>query len=342
MPYEPISVQSTVVVAKRRGDIFEVPAIIGDGSAGTATANTVYTVTNDKQAGIYFGSGTALHTAAQRMFDQGVPYIKMIAASASTTAAYDNAYSVLSQENIDILALAGHDADPAAGDYSLVTNHVSKCDTYDWLTALHADLSNISTSDVNTLVTAFNSERTMLVVGKNASSELGAAVCGIIARHRPWQKLMWQEVAGVTADKIDETTTNAIETDQGNALIYILDRWILSNGYSTSSTSTLKYFDVGRTKRYITNLIKTSLKFSQITGDIPYTQEGLNIIKSIISREVASLKDTGAITSYTIDMPRYEDISSTDITNRVLNNVTLTVNLAGHVQTLNIDLQLQI
>ena len=93
---------------------------------------------------------------------------------------------------------------------------------------------------------------------------------------------------------------------------------------------------------YIEELIKDRLEALLMAAEVPFDESGLSQVESKIAAACDSLLEDGGITSYVVDMPLFSSISATDKASRVLNDVKVTVTLAGHIQTISIALKLVI
>jgi len=341
MPTSMVDVSVSTVIPATRTIYNTLMGIVGDAGTGTATDDTVYTVYTPQQAGILFGSGTALHNAATAAFEQGIPEIKMINVSASTSEKYDAAYDALKTAGCDIIALAGYVIDSTD---TIVTNHVAKAEEKEFMTVLYNDLDDVTDSDLTTFASSTDSKYVVLVAGKgfDDSDDPAAAVCGLMSKLKPWQRLMWKTLNGITYTDLDEATIDTLEAGKVNAITTIRNSCVLTNGLTTSSNAVYMYSDVALTELYIKRIIRDTIENTQVNGDIPFTDSGINFVRSLIARAMETVKAGGGIIDYSISMPRLSEIPTEDKEARLLRNVYVTATLAGHIQTIQIEVTLSL
>lgn len=184
--------------------------------------------------------------------------------------------------------------------------------------------------------------------------DINGMLAGAVARVPKIDKIMWKRIRNI--DETDGYWTsgqiNTLEDSQVNAITQILNQYVFSNGLSGADDTTYKWLDIVRTQYFIESLLREKLTKLVKNTNLPYTSDGIATVKGAILDTLAGAVDTGAIVSeyvdsngevqrgYTVSMPKIENISSSDKENRLLDNISITAKLAGHIQEITINLSL--
>ena len=201
----------------------------------------------------------------------------------------------------------------------------------------------------------YSSKNAIGVAHNDNSMDVAAVVVAKMSQIEPWDKMMWKQIPGVTMSAYwTSTEVAAFETAKINAIIKKGDYDLLSDGL-TLAGGDYKFVDITRTQYYVEDNIISALEDLIRTTAIPYTPAGLNIVKSSIANVCEEAVTVGALIApyldadtqkmkngYIIEMPVFSSIDAADKTNRQLNNVYVTVWLAGHIQAVTINLEIQL
>lgn len=216
-----------------------------------------------------------------------------------------------------------------------------------WVTKVTTDVSEFQNKGILPVAHMFDT----------SVDEMNGVLAGTIARNRETDKLLWKKLMSVTSDPKTFWTTNNIDTlesSQVNAVIQKSGKYVLSNGYSSSTDTLYQWLDVARTQYLIEDYIRSSLNDLIGKSDVPFNQKGINMVKDAIETGCRDAVNTGAIAGsyinddgnrvngYKVSMPLYENISDQDKTDRTLNDVEVTAKLPGHIHEINMIMSLMI
>lgn len=266
---------------------------------------------------------------------------------------WQTAFDALTDYTIRLVILADS---PANEDYygDLDDLLTMGCDVYGWVTAIMSEGTGTQ-AEIQDDLTKYSSKNAIGVAHKDASIDVAAIVVAKISQIEPWDKMMWKQIPNVTMSSYwTSTEVDTFEAAKCNAIIKKGDYDLLSDGL-TLAGGTYKFIDITRTQYYVEDNIIAALESLIQNTAVPYTPAGLNIVKSTIANICQEAVAVGALISpyldsstqkmkngYTVEMPVFSSIAAADKTNRQLNGVYVTVWLAGHIQAITINLEIQL
>jgi hypothetical protein len=240
----------------------------------------------------------------------------------------------LAQTDVDIISLADLElTECGAGDFDEM---LTLCDANKWI--LTAAMGKAApTATVTKIAAKFNSKN-LFPVAHKSDQDVGAAAAGVISQVEPWDKLLYKAPASVTTDLYTNSEVDSIlEPAKVNVLIDIGGSVVFSNGLALDGTD-YKYIDITRTVYAVENEIDTRITNLIASMHVPYTEAGLSMIEDVIASGAQKYVDLGALVNYVIQMPDFATIPAADKANRILNNVVVTMYLAGHIQEVSISM----
>ena len=111
--------------------------------------------------------------------------------------------------------------------------------------------------------------------------------------------------------------------------------------WGTLSSGSYLYIDVLRGSDWLVAAIQANIYAALVSsGKIPYTDKGIEVVASIIKKQLQAAIDNGYLSSVpspTVTVPSAASVSLADKTNRVLNNVSFTATLEGAINKVNIN-----
>jgi hypothetical protein len=197
----------------------------------------------------------------------------------------------------------------------------------------------------NEYVFAVAHDDTNLTVG-----ELSGAVAGVLSKLQPWVPPEWYSVQGINAAEYKASEADELESSNIATIIEV-GRAVISTAKSLDGS----WIDIPRTKAYLATeirnaLINLKLRLANIGSKIPYTPQGLNMIKATIEKVLRVAQGLGVlredytdsegnlVRGYEVQMPNYEDISDSDKASRILRNVRVVAYLSGAISKIQLDL----
>ena len=338
-----ITITSTVA-ASASATQWAVPAIVGvSGATAKNTPKSFKSLTSVKTE---HGDSSAISAGAKAMFDAGVKEIYTVSvdmASTSPTAAeIETALATLvnyvSSGSIQGVALAGiTDLDSLAKLKAFAdANRVI-------FVATHAE--NETVSNIVTAAASLKSENGCFVAYKGLPSsnpdDVACAVLGAIMLREPYFTLAWMPVQVNVDEYFNPTDLATLEAGRVNAIIYQKSQNQLSNGLSLDSD--VPFLDTTRMKYYIESLIRDSIADSRISAkNIPYTQKGFEAIKGWIGTPLEQLRRNNFIESYSVTIPKVEDISTANQASRKITGIVVTVQTISDVQEFSMNLNIEV
>lgn len=157
----------------------------------------------------------------------------------------------------------------------------------------------------------------------------------------------WKNLNGIAVDNsITNAQNNNLDSDGGNAYTSSLGVPNTTNGLVTNS----EFIDVVRTADFLDARIEESITTLLLTSKkVPYTQDGINQVVSVINDVIQPLGATGVLgvdesgnTEFVVDFPNIKNVSQSDKSNRVLNDITATVVIAGAIHIVNVTVNLEL
>lgn len=260
----------------------------------------------------------------------------------------------------DIVVLAN--VDMMMDNFGDLTQFLAKADANNWVTVYMSEQpwSAQTAAEIVIEVARYSSRNVMPVGHKNdtANDDIAAAAAGLMSVTEPWDKMMWKKILQLTMASTDFHNTTEVETTlEGgncNALINKQNGTRLSDGLTSVGGTDYKYVDISRFRYYLEAMLQLELSRTIANTKIPYSASGIDILKSVIEVVCQTLVNEGAIREpfmnddnvytigYSVQMPRFADVSSADRNNRVLNGVYVTVYYRGHIQEISLNLAIQL
>jgi len=263
------------------------------------------------------------------------------------------AIAALADYPVRIVVLANH---PMGMDYYgdldyFITNG---CDVKQWVIPVMS-LNTATKDEVVIDIGKYSSKNVIGVAHKDSTMDVAAIVAAKMSIVEPWDKMMWKVIPNVTmATYWTSTEIGALETAKCNAIIKKGDYNLISDGL-TSAGGDYKHIDITRTQYYLQDNFISALESLIQNNRVPYEPSGLGIVKSTIARVCDEAVSVGALrepfldtstqkmqNGYAIEMPDFGSIAAADKTNRELKNIYVTVWLAGHIQTITMNLEIQL
>lgn len=124
-----------------------------------------------------------------------------------------------------------------------------------------------------------------------------------------------------------------------------LGQFLISSDRAATATSNFYLWQsVGRMQRNVQSRIEDDLTAAQKddSRQWTYTQDGLEAIGNVIRSALGFHKASGTINSFHINLPNVDDISDSDRQNRILDFVDVGVVLAGKIQLVELDLNVDV
>lgn len=182
---------------------------------------------------------------------------------------------------------------------------------------------------------------------------------GAFALVPPIDKLMWKRVRAVADNwmigrQISSYEIGVLESYNVNALFKKTDQFIFSNGLSGTDEIGYRWIDTIRTQYLIEETIRAKVDGLIKHSVLPYTHKGLAMLKSTLELACETCVGLGAISDmyfdadgefvkgYTVTVPHMRNVSTSDIDNRIVNDVEIVAKLPGHIQTVTINMTLLI
>ena len=349
MVRDAISITTTTVSAAGRPPTYGEIALIGVGGGGTQPDEKNRLCVDIGEVETYFdtepATGSDIAVAAAIIFGRGVRQIRCTRAKSDSDTDLKAAIDEMEDEAIDFLIYANKLLDSEnATQFDAIR---SRCDNNKWLHMIGASgtMATIQADFKNNITDSQN----VVGIAAKTNDDIAAAVAAEYSLKKPWEKMMWMGVSGVNISDYfsasDVELLEAGDADEGippiNVAIVKRETDVVSDGLTTEGGD-YKYIDITRTRYWLEELIKDRLEGLLMSAEVPFDEAGLSQVESKIAEACDSLLEDGGITSYVIDIPLLSSISATDKSARVLNNVKITANLAGHIQRINILLKLVI
>ena len=319
-----------------------VPAIIGESSA--TEKNIPKKFTSLELVKTEHGENSDVYKGAYAMHKQGVKTIYTVSVNAAAPgtptaaeveSALDTLLTYVAAGEIDATVLAGI---TASGLLEKLRDFAD--DTRIIFVATHAEdeiLANIisaavSLESVNGFFVAYKSVK---------SDDVACAVMGAIMARKPFYTLTWLEVDVDVDDYFSPSDLATLEDGRVNAIIRYSDDNRLSNGMSLDAT--VPFLDTTRTQYYIETLIAKAIAKERLNASqVAYTQKGFEVIRSWIVAPLEELIRGNLIDSYSVTMPKIDEITTEDQANRRITGVKIEVQTIGDVQAFEISLNIKV
>ena len=325
--------------------------VIGEDPNKLDLFNQVKTYYSQSEVEADFGADSPISKATAKVFAQGVQRVKAVNVmkdeAGTPTADYDTVLADLEDKKID---------------YDIIVVTIDADDTnaqklVDHAGAYHKVLVLPFIGDKDSAKTAFSAltaNEYVFAVAHDDSSllpgELSGAVAGVISKLEPWVPCEWYNVQGIDAAGYKSSEVDTLE--QNNiATIVEIGKAVISTAKSLDGS----WIDIPRTKMYLATeirnaLINLKLRLANMGSKIPYTVQGLNMIKATIEKTLRVAQSLGAlredyvdadgnlVRGYEVIMPNYDDISDSDKASRILRNVRVIAYLRGAISKITLDL----
>ncbi len=325
--------------------------VIGEDPNKLDLFNQVKTYYSQSEVEADFGADSPISKATAKVFAQGVQRVKAVNVmkdeAGTPTADYDTVLADLEDKKID---------------YDIIVVTIDADDTnaqklVDHAGAYHKVLVLPFIGDKDSAKTAFSAltaNEYVFAVAHDDSSllpgELSGAVAGVISKLEPWVPCEWYNVQGIDAAGYKSSEVDTLE--QNNiATIVEIGKAVISTAKSLDGS----WIDIPRTKMYLATeirnaLINLKLRLANMGSKIPYTVQGLNMIKATIEKTLRVAQSLGAlredyvdadgnlVRGYEVIMPNYDDISDSDKASRILRNVRVIAYLSGAISKITLDL----
>lgn len=325
---------------------------------GPHTNNTKYNVATkySSQAAVEadFGAGSVIAKATAKVFAQGVPHVRVmnVYKDEGTPEDYSTCLATLESQEVDYdIIVPTEQVDDA--NFGLLVTHAT---TYKKV-LICAAVYVTKAQAIAKMVPLTKDETQYAIVtdsSANVVGELAGAAGGVISTCKPWIPPEWVNVAGINPAGYTPDDIDALETDASNnvnTIITVGTATVLSSGKSLKPGS---WIDVMRTKQYLADsirneLLNLKLRLANSNQKIPYSPAGLKMVQSTIEYSCRLAQKAGAlredyvengavVKGYTVAMPAWADISGSDKTARLLQNITVTAYLSGAVSKISMDL----
>ncbi len=319
------------------------PAIVGESTYATKETPKLYYSLADVKTD--HGTGSDISVAAAALFAQGVRklYISAVDAAAGEADADDVEAALAplapyaSQKLIHGVCLAG-----------ITTSALlAKLKAFADANAVIFTASNApgdTVSAITTVASALSSGNGFFLAhaDTDTTEDVAAAALGVIMTLRPWNTTFWRYVNVGVNEYFAPGDVPTLETAKVNVITNRVDGVNrISNALTLSGSP--KYIDVTRTKYYAVTAIQDSVASLRLRmTKLPYTPAGLDYVRGAIAQALEGMVRTGALHSYTISMPAFEDIPDADKANRVLQNVNINAVLAGDIHTFDLNLTVSV
>lgn len=320
------------------------PAIVGESSYATKETPKLYYSLADVKTD--HGAETDISVAAAALFAQGVRKIYAVAID-PTTAGTPTATEVGSA--LDALAPYASEKLIHGVCLAMITDVLllAKLKTF-------ADVNNViftatnapgdSIESITTVASALSSGNGFFLAhaDTDTTEDVAAAALGVVMTLRPWNTTFWRYINVAVNTYFAPGDVPTLETAKVNVITNRIDRVNrISNALTLSGSP--KFIDVTRTKYYAVTAIQDSVATLRLRmTKLPYTPAGLDYVRGAIAQALEGMVRSGALHTYTIAMPAFEDIPDGDKANRELKNVTINAVLAGDIQTFDLNLTISV
>jgi len=319
------------------------PAIVGESTYATKETPKLYYSLADVKTD--HGTGSDISVAAAALFAQGVRklYISVVDATAGEADA-DDVEAALAplapyagQKLIHGVCLAGNTETTLLAklkDFADANNVI--------FTATNAPGDTVGA--ITTAASALSSGNGFYLAhaDSDTTEDVSAAALGVLMTLRPWNTTFWRYINVAVNEYFAPGDVPTLEAAKVNVITNRVDRVNrISNALTLSGSP--KFIDVTRTKYYAVTAIQDSVASLRLRmAKLPYTPAGLDYVRGAIAQALEGMVRSGALHSYTIAMPAFEDIPDADKANRVLQNVNINAALAGDIHTFDLNLTVSV
>ena len=324
------------------------PAIVGESAYTTKETPKLYYSLADVKAdhGGAAGASTDITVAAADLFAQGVRKMYVVAIDATEAGA----------PVADEVAAALNTLTPYASEKLIHGVCLAMITETTLLAALKtfADANNVVFAVTNApgdTVTAISNAASSLASGNGIylahadstfTGDVAAAALGTLMTLRPWNTTFWRYINVAVTKYFAPGDVPTLETAKVNVITNRVDGVNrISNALTLSGSP--KFIDIVRTKYYAVTAIQDSVASLRLRmTKLPYTPAGLDYVRGAIAQALEGMVRSGALHSYAISLPPFEEIADADKANRVLKNVNIMAVLAGDIQTFDLNLTISV
>lgn len=346
-----ITINTTIIPPTASSTEWGVGALVGTSTADTKNTPKRYVSLASLQE--EHGPDSALGKAAKSAFAQGISQVYTVSvAVASDTptpeelmAALDSLADVVASQTLGAVALAGIYSDSP----TLTTVLKTWAETNALIFAV-SNPAGAAVSEIISAAEALSSENGIFLAHATSGEEtedVGAALLGVITTAEPGDTLAWDEIILQDVGKYTASEGKTLELAHVNYAIDLENNGTirLSNDYSLTSDpdSVVQYIDILISRTYTVRKIRSAIARYRIDHrKLPYTQAGIDTVRSILVAALAELTDVDQVLStYEVVMPDLASLSAETIKSRVLPGIKIHVRLAGNMQEFMIDLTLE-
>lgn len=256
--------------------------------------------------------------------------------------------------DLNIVIVAG--VDSSEQWYGEVDSMLDIADAQFWIMPVKSEAAETA-ANVVTQFANYTSKNFVAVASKalGANEDLNGAVAGLLSITEPWDKLMWKMLRSITPSAYFTKTDveNVLEVGKVNAIIDKQNADRMSDGLTTAGGD-YKFVDTTRTQYWLQDKIIYGLTQLVMDTRVPYTPTGIQIVKATIEKACQDAVLRGALrepwvdadgtrnTGYIVQVPEFSDVSAADRIDRVLKDVYVTVYFAGHIQSITLNLAIQL
>lgn len=321
--------------------------VIGEDASKSNLFNIVKTYYSQSEVEADYGKNSLIAKATAKVFAQGIQRVKAVNVHNGTSPDYSTVLADLEDKKVDydIIAVTIAASDSNA---QILVNHAGSYRKVLILPFIG------SSNNAKTAFSNLTANEYVFAVAHDDSTltpaELSGAVAGVLSKLQPWVPPEWYNVQGVNAagykaSEVDELENNNIAT------IIQIGKAVISTAKSLDGS----WIDIPRTKSYLTTEIKNALislklKLANMGYKIPYTPQGLNMVKATIEKVLRVAQSLGAlredyvdrdgnlVRGYDVQIPDFDSISDSDKASRILRNVRVTAYLSGAISKIVLDL----
>lgn len=320
------------------------PAVVGESTYLTKETPKLYYSLDAVKTD--HGAGTNVTVAATALFAQGVRKLYAVSidalAAGSPTAtevesALDSLAPYASQKLVHGVCLA------QITDPTLLAKLKAFADANNVIfTATNAPGDSVSTITAAGSEIASGNGFFLAHADTDTTEDVAAAALGVIMTVRPWNTTFWRYINVAVNEYFAPGDVPTLEAAKINVITNRVDRVNrISNALTLSGSP--KFIDVVRTKYYAVTAIQDSVATLRLRmAKLPYTPAGLDYVRGAIAQALEGMVRTGALHTYTIAMPAFEDIPDADKANRILQNVNINAVLAGDIHTFDLNLTVSV
>jgi len=342
-----ITINVSVVPASRFATQWGAPAIVGESTYATKDTPKLYTSIDAVKAD--HGNSSAVSVAAAAVFAQGVRRLYAVAVTAAvpgtpTATEIETALATLTTyatgRLIHGVCLAGIESDS--------TTLTAKLKTFADTNSVIFTVTNpnaATVSDITGAMAALSSVNGFFLAHNDTdqAGDVAAAALGLIMSLKPWVSPYWKEIVTDVNAFFLPTQGPTLEAAKANYITNLGDGITrVSQGLCTKSDGVPKYIDITRTKYYCIQVLQNAIAAYRIaTAKIPFTDAGLKFIEGEIRGAMEGIKANGAISEYSITMPKLDEIPDDDLQDRKLSGIYVWARLAGDIQEFDLNLTLE-